>query len=98
MLSISPRPKNSPELIAAYERRLCPHSRNERRVARITGLQGRLSRMRSWSCLTVRRIQAHEFAVTTPPEAIIRQACDLRRLCRAGGIIANQQPLQRKLW
>jgi len=46
---------------------------------------------------TVRRIQAHEFAVTTPPEATICQECDLRRLCRAEGIIADQQPLQRKL-
>jgi len=41
----------------------------------------------------MRRIQAHEFAVTTPPDAIMRQACDLRWLCRAGRIIAQSATL-----
>ena len=35
----------------------------------------------------VRRIQAREFAVTTPPEARICQECDLRMLCHSEGII-----------
>jgi DNA helicase-2/ATP-dependent DNA helicase PcrA len=36
---------------------------------------------------TVRRIQAREFAVTTPPEAAICKECDLRLLCRSENII-----------
>ena len=38
---------------------------------------------------TVRRIQAREFAVTTPPETAICKECDLRMLCRAEDIIAG---------
>lgn len=38
---------------------------------------------------TVRRIQAGEFAVASPPEAGICQECDLRRLCRTEGIIGE---------
>jgi len=36
---------------------------------------------------TVRRIQAREFAVTTPPEPAICRECDLRLLCHAEGIL-----------
>jgi len=36
---------------------------------------------------TVRRIQAREFAVTTPPEGAICKECDLRLLCRSENII-----------
>lgn len=36
---------------------------------------------------TVRRIQAREFSVTTPPEAAICKECDLRLLCRSENII-----------
>ncbi len=36
---------------------------------------------------TVRRIQAGEFAVTTPPDPVICRECDLRSLCHAEGII-----------
>jgi hypothetical protein len=32
-------------------------------------------------------IQAHEFAVTTVPEATICKECDLRMLCAAEGVI-----------
>jgi DNA helicase-2/ATP-dependent DNA helicase PcrA len=39
---------------------------------------------------TVRRIQAREFAVTTPPEAAICNECDLRMLCHAEGIISRE--------
>ena len=35
----------------------------------------------------MRRIQAREFAVTTPPEAAICKECDLRMLCHAEGVI-----------
>ena len=38
---------------------------------------------------TVRRIQAREFTVTTPPEAAICKECDLRMLCRSEGIITG---------
>ena len=37
----------------------------------------------------VGRIQAGEFAVTTPPEAAICRECDLRALCRAEGVIGE---------
>lgn len=40
---------------------------------------------------TVRRIQAGEFAVASPPEADICQECDLRRLCRTEGIIGGTE-------
>jgi DNA helicase-2/ATP-dependent DNA helicase PcrA len=39
----------------------------------------------------VRRIQAREFMVTTPPEGAICKECDLRMLCRAEGIIAREE-------
>jgi DNA helicase-2/ATP-dependent DNA helicase PcrA len=39
---------------------------------------------------TVRRIQAREFAVTTPPEAAICKECDLRILCHAEGVISRE--------
>ena len=39
---------------------------------------------------TVRRIQAREFAVTTPPEAAICKECDLRMLCHADGVISRE--------
>ena len=39
---------------------------------------------------TVRRIQAREFAVTTPPESAICKECDLRLLCRAENIITGK--------
>lgn len=38
---------------------------------------------------TVRRIQAREFAVTTPPEPGICKECDLRMLCSSEGIITG---------
>ena len=38
---------------------------------------------------TVRRIQAREFAVATPPEPGICLECDLRMLCRSEGIITG---------
>jgi DNA helicase-2/ATP-dependent DNA helicase PcrA len=37
----------------------------------------------------VKRIQAREFAVTTPPEPRICRECDLRMLCQSEGIIAR---------
>jgi CRISPR/Cas system-associated exonuclease Cas4 (RecB family) len=40
---------------------------------------------------TVRRIQAREFAVKTPPEAAICKECDLRMLCHAEGILARAE-------
>jgi CRISPR/Cas system-associated exonuclease Cas4 (RecB family) len=42
----------------------------------------------------VKRIQAREFAVHTPPEPRICQECDLRMLCQAAGIIARSEPEQ----
>jgi CRISPR/Cas system-associated exonuclease Cas4 (RecB family) len=42
---------------------------------------------------TVRRIQAREFAVTTPPEAGICKECDLKMLCHAEGIIQRSAAL-----
>ena len=39
---------------------------------------------------TVRRIQAGEFAVETPPEPRICRECDLRTLCRAEGVIGGE--------
>jgi len=40
----------------------------------------------------VKRIQAREFAVNTPPEPRICRECDLRMLCHADGIIARGEP------
>lgn len=39
---------------------------------------------------TVRRIQAHEFAVKKVPEPTICKECDLRMLCYAEGIISRE--------
>ena len=39
---------------------------------------------------TVRRIQAQEFTVNTPPEASICKECDLRMLCHADGVISKE--------
>lgn len=108
----SPRPKDSPELIAAYERQLCTYAhilerRHGRHVDRL--LLYWTSEARKADALmvlpydprrvdeaglhfdeTVRRIQAREFAVTTPPEAAICKECDLRMLCHAEGIISRE--------
>jgi len=108
----SPRPKDSPELIAAYERQLCTYAhilerRHGRRVERL--LLYWTSEPRKADALmalpydparveeagrhfdeTVRRIQAQEFAVKTPPEAAICKECDLRMLCHAEGIISRE--------
>jgi len=107
----SPRPKDSPELIAAYERQLCTYAhilerRHGRHVDRL--LLYWTSEARKEDALmvlpydprrveeaglhfdeTVRRIQAREFAVTMPPEAVICKECDLRMLCRSEGIITG---------
>lgn len=107
----SPRPKDSPELIAAYERQLCTYAhilerRHGRHVDRL--LLYWTSEPRKHDALmvlpydpkrveeagrhfdeTVRRIQAREFAVTTPPEAAICKECDLRMLCRSENIITG---------
>jgi len=40
---------------------------------------------------TVCRIQARQFAVTTPPEAAICKECDLRMLCQAEGILRRKE-------
>jgi DNA helicase-2/ATP-dependent DNA helicase PcrA len=108
----SPRPKDSPELIAAYERQLCTYAhilqrRHGRHVDRL--LLYWTSEPRKQDALmvlpydpkrveeaglhfdeTVRRIQAREFAVTTPPEAAICKECDLRILCHAEGVISRE--------
>jgi DNA helicase-2/ATP-dependent DNA helicase PcrA len=108
----SPRPKDSPELIAAYERQLCTYAhilerRHGRHVDRL--LLYWTSEARKQDALmvlpydpkrvedaglhfdeTVRRIQAREFAVTTPPEAAICKECDLRMLCHAEGVISRE--------
>jgi DNA helicase-2/ATP-dependent DNA helicase PcrA len=107
----SPRPKDGPALIAAYERQLCTYAhilerRHGRHVDRL--LLYWTSEPRKQDALmvlpydpkrveeagryfdeTVRRIQAREFAVTTPPEAAICKECDLRMLCRSEGIITG---------
>jgi DNA helicase-2/ATP-dependent DNA helicase PcrA len=108
----SPRPKDSPELIAAYERQLCTYAhilerRHGRHVDRL--LLYWTSEPRKQDALmvlaydpkrveeagrhfdeTVRRIQAREFAVTTPPEAAICKECDLKMLCHAEGLISRE--------
>jgi DNA helicase-2/ATP-dependent DNA helicase PcrA len=107
----SPRPRDSPELIAAYERQLCTYAhilewRHGRHVDRL--LLYWTSEIRKEDALmvlpydvqrveqagryfdeTVRRIQACEFAVTTPPEPAICKECDLRMLCHAEGILPS---------
>lgn len=111
----SPRPKDSPDLIAANERQLCTYAhilerRHKRRVDRL--MLYWTSEPRKEDALmvlpydpvqveeagrhfdeTVRRIQAREFAVTTPPEAAICMECDLRMLCHAEGIIQRTEAL-----
>jgi CRISPR/Cas system-associated exonuclease Cas4 (RecB family) len=42
---------------------------------------------------TVRRIQAREFAMTTPPESAICKECDLEMLCHAEGVIGREAAL-----
>jgi len=105
----SPRPKDSPELIAAYERQLCTYAhilerRHGRHVDRLLLYWTSEARKQDAQMVlpydpkrvdeagrhfdeTVRRIQAREFAVTTPPEAAICKECDMRMLCRSEGII-----------
>jgi DNA helicase-2/ATP-dependent DNA helicase PcrA len=106
----SPRPKDSPELIAAYERQLCTYAhilerRHGRHVDRLL-LYWTSEPLKEDALMvlaydprrveevgrhfddTVRRIQAQEFEVKTPPEAAICKECDLRRLCRSEGLIA----------
>lgn len=109
----SPRPKDSPELIAAYERQLCTYAhileqRHGRRVDRL--LLYWTAEPRKEDALmvlpydparveeagrhfdeTVRRIQAREFAVISPPEPGICKECDLRSLCRSEGIIIGTE-------
>jgi DNA helicase-2/ATP-dependent DNA helicase PcrA len=108
----SPRPKDSPELVAAYERQLCTYAhilerRHDRHVDRL--LLYWTSEPRKQDALmilaydpkrveeaglhfdeTVRRIQAREFAVTTPPEPAICKECDLKMLCHAEGLISRE--------
>ncbi|MCS7056190.1 MAG: ATP-dependent helicase [Thermoflexales bacterium] len=105
----SPRPKDSPALLAAYERQLCTYAhilerRHNKRVARLMLYwtseprkedalmvlpydPARVEEAGRYFDDTVRRIQAREFAVTTPPEAAICLECDLRALCRSERII-----------
>lgn len=108
----SPRPKDSPDLIAAYERQLCTYAhilerRHGRHVDRL--LLYWTSEPRKEDALmvlpyhparveeagrhfdeTVRRIQAREFNVKTPPEAAICKECDLRMLCHSEGVISRE--------
>lgn len=108
----SPRPRDSPELIAAYERQLCTYAhilerRHGRHVDRLLLYwtseprkedalmvlpydPARVDEAGRYFDETVRRIQACEFAVTTPPEASICKECDLRMLCRAEGVIGRE--------
>jgi DNA helicase-2/ATP-dependent DNA helicase PcrA len=108
----SPRPKDSPDLIAAYERQLCTYAhilerRHGRHVDRLLLYWTSESRKKDALMVlpydpalveeagrhfdeTVRRIQAREFAVTTPPEAAICKECDLRMLCHAEGVITRE--------
>jgi DNA helicase II / ATP-dependent DNA helicase PcrA len=108
----SPRPKDSPELIASYERQLCTYAhilerRHARHVDRL--MLYWTSEPRKEDALmvlpfdprrveeagrhfdeTVRRIQAREFGIITPPEAAICKECDLRMMCHAEGIISRE--------
>ncbi|MEW6741854.1 MAG: UvrD-helicase domain-containing protein [Planctomycetota bacterium] len=108
----SPRPKDSPELIAAYERQLCTYAhilerRHGRHVDRLL-LYWTSEARKEYALMvlpydtarveeagrhfddTVRRIQAREFAVTTPPEAGICKECNLKMLCHAEGVIGRE--------
>jgi DNA helicase-2/ATP-dependent DNA helicase PcrA len=108
----SPRPTDSPELIAAYERQLCTYAhilqrRHGRHVDRLLLYWTAEARKEDALMVlpydptlveeaglhfdeTVRRIQAREFAVATPPEAAICKECDLRMLCHAEGVISRE--------
>jgi DNA helicase-2/ATP-dependent DNA helicase PcrA len=105
----SPKPKNSPELIANYERQLCTYAhilqrRHGRHVDRLLLYwtaepdkkdavmvlpydARRVEEAGRHFDEVVSRIQAEEFAITTPPEAAICKECDIRSLCSAEGII-----------
>ncbi len=107
----SPRPKDSPELIAAYERQLCTYAhilerRHGRHVDRLLLYwtsepdkrdalmvlpydPKRVEEAGRHFDETVRRIQAREFTIKTPPEATICKECDVRMLCHAEGIISK---------
>jgi len=111
----SPRPRNSPDLIAAYERQLCTYAhilehRHGKRVDRL--LLYWTSEARKEDALmvlpyrpehvdeagrhfdaTVGRIQAGQFSVAAPPEAVICRECDLRSLCRTEGIIKASEEI-----
>lgn len=105
----SPRPKDSPELLAAYERQLCTYAHIlERRYGKHVDrlMLYWTSEPQKQDALmilpydprrveeaghhfddTVRRIQAQEFAVKSPPEPAICKECDLRHLCVSEGIL-----------
>jgi DNA helicase-2/ATP-dependent DNA helicase PcrA len=107
----SPRPRHSPDLIAAYERQLCTYAhilerRHGRHVDRLLLYWTsepckkdalmvlpydpcRVEEAGRYFDDTVRRIQAQEFAVKVPPEAVICKECDLRLLCHADGVIGG---------
>jgi DNA helicase-2/ATP-dependent DNA helicase PcrA len=109
----SPRPKDSPELIAAYERQLCTYAhilerrygqhvdrlllywtsepRKEDALMVLPYDPARVEEAGRYFDETVRRIQAQEFTVVTPPEAAICTECDLRMLCHAEGIIRHEE-------
>lgn len=105
----SARPRNSPDLIAAYERQLCTYAhilerRHNRQVDRLLLYwtaeprkedalmvlpydRARVEEAGRCFDKTVGRIQAKDFAVSTPPERTICKECDLRMLCCSEGII-----------
>jgi DNA helicase-2/ATP-dependent DNA helicase PcrA len=109
----SPKPVDSPDLIAAYERQLCTYAhilerRYARRVHRLLLYWTSESRKQNalmalpydpkrveeagrYFDVTVRRIQACDFAVQKRPEPRICEECDLRMLCHAEGIIGGRQ-------
>ena len=110
----SPRPRDTPELIAAYERQLCAYAhivepRYGQRVDRLllywtsepvredvlmaSPYRSDRVEQAGWHFdETVRRIQAGDFSVPTPPEASICGECDLRTLCHAEGVIGGAAP------
>ncbi|MCC7013392.1 MAG: ATP-dependent helicase [Planctomycetes bacterium] len=108
----SPRPKDSPALLAACEQQLCTYAhilerRHGKRVDRLLLYWTAEARKEDALMVlpydprrveeagrhfdeTVRRIEAWEFAVTTPPEAAICKECDLRSMCSADGVISRE--------
>lgn len=108
----SQRPKESLELIAAYERQLCTYAhilerRRGQKVDRLFIYWTSERRKKDALMMlpydpklvdeagchfdeTVRRIQAREFTVKTPPESSICKECDLRMLCRAERVISKE--------